>query len=739
MSGLQLSGLASGFDWKTFTDSMMQAERAPARRYEAEQAKNDTKSSQLSQLGTKLTSLQSAVSDLASSSLSVGRKVDFGSSSSTWSASVGNSTPVGKYDVDVTVLAKASRLTGNEATTPTVAGKLTINGKDVLIKAGDDIAGIIKKINASTAGVTAIYSPTSKKIVLTNRETGVSPIMVENSVLGQQLGLCSRSKSAVVSTPSLAGVLKINGQSIPVAKDQSISSVVSAINDEKAATGVTAWYNSNDGRMRFSRTPDSITANIADTLSHDLGLDAGVHKMQSVGGVLDESAQATSSYKLVINHIEVNVNLGDTPGAVASSINASAAGVSAEFKNNQMVLTSGPGRETPITIEAGIYDEVSNEFTTNSELLNDFKLKDSTDLEQKTLFSFVLADDFQAGKLTINGNQIDVISSDNAGSIKDKINDQSADTHVIAELAEESGLSLINTLGTSIVCSAAANNVAAPQLLSDLGLMASLDLELPTQELGLKTQYTINGLQFEDNDNVLDEEHGVAGFSLKVDKIGLQQIEVSADVSDIKSKINAFVSKYNDVANFIENSTSYTTVGGKTAAGPLSDNREIQDWLKQIRSTVFRAPKIVNPDSASLIGLASLGLEFGAKSKGASYAAAVPSNNLSLDSDKLDATLSNDASNVISFLNTSKTGMASALLLKLNNFIGDEGDKGSLASKISSYSKANATLDNQIAALDRYLEQRRTQLEAGFMAMESAQSKMTQMQTQLTNAFGQKK
>ena len=289
------------------------------------------------------------------------------------------------------------------------------------------------------------------------------------------------------------------------------------------------------------------------------------------------------------------------------------------------------------------------------------------------------------------------------------------------------------------MCSAAANNVAGPQLLSDLGLRASLDLELPTQVLGQKTQYTINGLQFEDNDNVLDEEHGVAGFSLKVDKIGLQQIEVSADVSDIKSKINAFVSKYNDVANFIENSTSYTTVGGKTAAGPLSDNREIQDWLKQIRSTVFRAPKIVNPDSTSLIGLASLGLEFGAKPKGASYAAAVPSNNLSLDSDKLDATLSNDASNVISFLNTSKTGMASALLLKLNNFIGDEGDKGSLASKISSYSKANATLDNQIAALDRYLEQRRTQLEAGFMAMESAQSKMTQMQTQLTNAFGQKK
>ena len=74
MSGLQLSGLASGFDWKTFTDSVMEMERAPARRYESEQAKNDNKKSQLSSLGTKLSSLQTAMNALSSSSLS-GKRV----------------------------------------------------------------------------------------------------------------------------------------------------------------------------------------------------------------------------------------------------------------------------------------------------------------------------------------------------------------------------------------------------------------------------------------------------------------------------------------------------------------------------------------------------------------------------------------------------------------------------------------------------------------------------------------
>ena len=95
MAGLQLSGLASGFDWKTFTDSVMEMERAPARRYQAEQAKNDYKKSQLSSLGTKLSSLQTAMSALSSSSLGAGRRVVNESSSAVVKATVSSATPVG--------------------------------------------------------------------------------------------------------------------------------------------------------------------------------------------------------------------------------------------------------------------------------------------------------------------------------------------------------------------------------------------------------------------------------------------------------------------------------------------------------------------------------------------------------------------------------------------------------------------------------------------------------------------
>jgi hypothetical protein len=78
-------------------------------------------------------------------------------------------------------------------------------------------------------------------------------------------------------------------------------------------------------------------------------------------------------------------------------------------------------------------------------------------------------------------------------------------------------------------------------------------------------------------------------------------------------------------------------------------------------------------------------------------------------------------------------------LHQLDAYIGVDGTQGTLNTKVESYTKANTSLDKQIASLERYLVQRRSQLEAGFMAMESAQSKMSQMQSQLTNSFGQKK
>ena len=466
MPGLQLSGLASGFDWKTFTDSVMEMERAPARRYEAEQAKNDNKKSQLSSLGTKMASLQTAMTALASSSLGAGRKVVNESSSAVVQATVSSSTPVGTYEVQVTQLATASRLTGGVAAQPgaTYAGTLNIKGRaegeatPIAITADMNVAAIVAAINNSDAGVTAICNKAGTQIVLTNQVTGAG--------------------NDIVVTDESGGALK----------------------------GI-------------------------------LGLDT----------------------------------IPEVPGS--------------------------------------------------------------------------------------------------------------------------------------------------PVIPSNL-------------TLGTDTEFTINGLEFTSADNTLNsDDHGIAGLTLKADTAmtSAESLTVSADSSGMRGKIDTFVSSFNAVADFIESSTSYTTTAGKTTAGPLADNREIQTWLTQLRSTAFGSPSC-----GDIKNLSALGLEFSSSNSRITLT----------DSTKLDTALTDHASDVAKFFNntaTGSTGLATAFVDKLKTYIGSSGNSGQLSTKLESYAKANTTLDKQIAALDRYLAQRRSQLEAGFMAMETAQSKMTQMQTQLSNAFGQKK
>jgi len=195
----------------------------------------------------------------------------------------------------------------------------------------------------------------------------------------------------------------------------------------------------------------------------------------------------------------------------------------------------------------------------------------------------------------------------------------------------------------------------------------------------------------------------------------------------MRSKIDAFVSSYNSVADFIESSTGYTMTAGKTTPGPLADEREVDALLKQLRSTALGSPA-----SGTITNLGALGLEFSSSNQRITVT----------NSTKLDAALTDYASDVAVFFNntaTGSTGLATAFATKLDAYIGVDGTQGTLNTKVESYTKANTSLDKQIASLERYLVQRRSQLEAGFMAMESAQSKMSQMQSQLTNSFGQKK
>jgi len=449
--GIQLAGLASGFDWKAFSDKIIDFERAPARRYEVEKQKNDVERGQLSELGTRLASLQSSVRALASANLGLGRKVSNESSGASLKASVGSDTPLGEYTVRVDSLAGASALRGALLpTSPTVSSAATLSIKVgdtapetwITVSAGMSMKDIVAAINSSGAGVSAMSNLSGSQIVLTNRQTGADRDIIVGGTLRSELGLPERSTGS---------------------------------------------------------------------------------------------------------------------------------------------------------------------------------------------------------------------------------------------------------------------------------------------ERGSDATFTINGVSFTSSNNVLDEnDHGINGLSIKAATTSAvaESLMVSADSSSVRGKIDSFVTSYNSVVDFVDKATAVSTSGGKTTLGPLASNREVQDWLRDIRASLFSGT-----GAGSVTNLASLGLDF----SGTDQRLAVK------DSAKLDAALAASPADVISFFNASGTGLANVIAKKLENYVGEDGISGRLKVAMESFVKANTGLDSQIAALDRYLQQRRSQLEAGFIAMEVAQSKMTQIQTMLTNSFGQKK
>ena len=242
---------------------------------------------------------------------------------------------------------------------------------------------------------------------------------------------------------------------------------------------------------------------------------------------------------------------------------------------------------------------------------------------------------------------------------------------------------------------------------------------------GLNAQFSVNGgATLSSANNTLEESaHGIAGLSVTPDaSTASATVTVANDTSTTRSRINTFVSAFNSLQEYIESQTRITSANGKVTTSTLTGNREIQTWGRQLRSAVFAT---VPGLEGAISRLDNLGIDF----TGTSATLAIK------DSAKLDAALSNSPAQVAAFFQQASTGFVARMETLFGSYVGPLGTSGLLGSQRTAITKENTSLTKQISDLDRRLEQRRSQLEAGFIAMEKAQSLIQQMQSQLSNAF----
>ncbi len=298
MATTQLSGLVSGFDWKTFIDQTIQYASTPITNMQTEQTTNTTQISALNSINTSLTSLQTAVTNLQSATAFSSRTATLASSSSNLAATADIGTVTGAHVIAVSQLATRSSLKGSSdigsglsttttvsgltlATLPTAtavtAGNFTVNGQQVTIALSDSLQDVFDKIATATLGhgdVTASYDPSTDKISLTattgqvvlgaandtsnflnatrlaNNGTGAtSSSTALGTVTGNTPLASAHLRTSITAVDGSGnGSFNINGVSISYnINTDSLNTVIARINASTA--GVTASYDQSADRM----------------------------------------------------------------------------------------------------------------------------------------------------------------------------------------------------------------------------------------------------------------------------------------------------------------------------------------------------------------------------------------------------------------------------------------------------------------------------------------------------------
>ena len=510
---------------------------------------------------------------------------------------------------------------------------------------------------------------------------------------------------------------------------------VAALNDPDLFSGRTAATNTSGSTWSVSAdttsTAGTNTFNVTQlaTAAVQRGttdIAEGISATSDVSGLtLANMATATpvTAGTFTVNGAQVTVDTTDSLQDVFDAIDtATGSAVTAAYDETTDTITLSSGSE----IILGAANDTSN-FLTVSKLSNNGTgtIESSgglgagdinsalVDARLKTAITAV--DGAGDGTFSINGVDIAYnVNDDSISDVLDRINDSTAGVTA----TYDSALDRVNLTNDST------GDIGIGVSESAGGLLGALGLTGGTLDRGVNAEFTVNGgSTLTSTSNTLTaDSHGITGLAVSATTTTSQDITVSADTDSAKAAIEDFIAKFNTVQLYIDEQTKITTDGDDVTAGLLSSNREIQTWAQSLRSSVFAE---VEGLSGAFSRMESFGIDF-----------VVGENTLEIkDATALDDALRDNADDLAEFFSTADTGFAARLETLVENFVGDDGTGGFLETQTTALDASNKSLDQQIEDAERRLDQKREQMEAGFIAMELAQQRIQIMQQQLSSAF----
>ena len=200
MSTNLISGLSSGFDWRSMIDEIMAVEHRPVDLVESRKSEYESQLSEWQSFNTKLLALKTAAEKLADPDDFYVYLANMSSDSSTVDASdllsvtTSSTASKGSYTIEISNLATAQKLSSASFSSQldslgsSYAGDILVNGTVVNIASTDSLADVRDRINnANTgdnpSGVNAsivTYGTNDYRLILTNDATGEEGISLVN-------------------------------------------------------------------------------------------------------------------------------------------------------------------------------------------------------------------------------------------------------------------------------------------------------------------------------------------------------------------------------------------------------------------------------------------------------------------------------------------------------------------------------------------------------------------------------
>jgi flagellar hook-associated protein 2 len=316
--GMALSGLASGFDWKSIVDQLIEVSRAPQNRMRTEKNTNASKSNAINDLKGLVTSLKTSITSLASEESLNKKSATFKNTSTNWTAIAAKDTPAGEYKFNLTSEATASKLTGtaglvlpldsnslisNISVGRTIkAGEFTVNGHKITVSTTDTLdsvlaqmtaIGVSANINASdqvelsSGDPISLGAPNDSSNFLQAMRLSGSGVLNGSDYLVTSLAssLSAPKLNVPLNLSGLAGLtpvadgitetLKINGEAIDYSSTDTLQDIIDRINESDA--GVTAIYDLSIGKFSVTnKTTGNVGISVQDTGTGTLGAAMGL-------------------------------------------------------------------------------------------------------------------------------------------------------------------------------------------------------------------------------------------------------------------------------------------------------------------------------------------------------------------------------------------------------------------------------------------------------------------------------